>query len=189
MPDEPIKDPGVVWRNQPKEKLDMNLQNLVNRRTQQLHARTQTEIIGVVAAVLFMAMLAWRFPSAMGPFQLFGFALLIVWILGSLYWFRDRVWRRALPADSLAMTGLEYYRRELERRREHLKKAWLWQSPLLLACLIFVVSKVYPNFERLKNALPFIILLAIWTVIGIGLRRREDKALQGEIAELEAPPD
>jgi hypothetical protein len=187
MPDEPIKDPGVVWRNQPKEKLDMNLQNLVNRRTQQLHARTQTEIIGVVAAVLLMAALAWRFPSSLGPFQLFGFALVIVWILGSLYWFRDRVWRRTLPADAVAMSGLEYYRRELERRRDHLKKAWLWHAPLFLACLIFVVSKVYPNVERLKNALPFLILLAIWIVIGIRLRRREDNALQREINEIDAP--
>jgi hypothetical protein len=87
------------------------------------------------------------------------------------------------------MTGLEYYRRELERRRDHLKKAWLWHAPLFLACLVFVVSKVYPNFERLKNALPFIILLAIWIVIGIGLRRREDKALRTEIAELDTPQD
>ena len=166
----------------------MNLQNLVNRRTQQLHARTQTEIMAVVLAILFMAVLAWRFPSALGPFQLFGFALVVVWILGSLYWFRDRIWpRTSQPMDVIAVTGLEYYRRELERRRYHLKKAWLWHVPLYLACLVFVVSKVYPNFERLKNALPFLILLAVWAVIGMGLRRREDKALQREIADIDAP--
>ena len=38
----------------------------------------------------------------------------------------------------VASTGMEYYRRELERRRDHLRNAWVWHGPLLLACFMLI---------------------------------------------------
>ncbi len=183
------KDLGAVWRNQPEEKFAVNMQKLVNRRTQELHASTRSEIIvSVSAALFFMAMLAWRFGFAQDRLQQVGLFLLAAWVLVSLYWFRDRIWRQNPPMDAVAATGLEYYRRELEQRRDHLRSEWLWHGPLLLACMILVVTfvgKVSPGAERLRNVLPLVILLGVWTGAGIRRRRHQAKELQREIDEID----
>jgi len=191
MPDDSrAKDPGSVWRSQPGEKLEINPEQFMNRRTQELYSRTRWEIIASIAAALFfVAVIAWRFGLAQNRFPQLGLALVIAWVLISVYWFRDRIWGRAAPPiDATAATGLEYYRRELARRRDHLRNIWVWHGPLFLACVILVViltGKVLPNFQRLWKLLPFVILLAIWTGLGFRLRQRQVSELQQEIDEID----
>jgi len=184
-------DPRAVWRDQPREKLEMNLKQFVNRRTQELYHRTRLDIIASVAAALFFVVIMWwRFSSTSTPLQLVGYVVVIAWVLVTLYWFRDRIWRRdAPPIDALAATGLEYYRKELERRRNHLKNAWIWHGPLFLACMVFILTFIGLKPQRLKNALPFLILLALWTAIDITRRRRQVRAIGQELAELEPARD
>jgi hypothetical protein len=89
--------------------------------------------------------------------------------------------------DAVASTGLDYYRRELERRRDHLRNAWVWHGPLLLACFMLisiVAGRAYPGVERLWSVLPLVVLLLGWTVFGIVRRLGLAKALQAEIDEL-----
>ncbi len=191
MPDESrTKDLGAVWRNQPEEELSVNLQNLVNRRTRELYSSTRLEIImSVCATLFFVAVIAWRFASAQDRLPQLGLIAVIAWVLISLYRFRDRIWRRKTsPQDALAATGLEYYRRELERRRDHLRNAWVWHGPLFLACIVLVailMGKAFPGFERLRNVVPFVLVLAVWTVFGVVRRRRQVNDLQREIDEIE----
>jgi hypothetical protein len=190
MSEEPRpQDPGVVWRSQPREKLEMNLQHFLTRRTQELYSRTRSEIITSIAAtVFFVAMIVWRFAGDLDRLLQLGFVLVIVWLILSLYWFRDRIGRRVPQRTKMvAATGVEYYRNELEYRRDHLKSAWLWQGPMFLAVIIFLailVGKALPNMERLRNMLPFVLLLTIWTFMGFMLRRRHAKQIQQEIDEL-----
>ena len=55
------KDPGAIWRNQPEERLAMNLEQIVNRRTEELSSSTRSEILmSIGAALLFVAVVAWR---------------------------------------------------------------------------------------------------------------------------------
>lgn len=184
------KDPGAVWRNQPEEKIKMNLQHFVNRRTWEIHSSTRSEIImSISAALFFVAVMAWRFASAQDRLLQFGFIVVIAWVLVSLYWFRDRIWRQDPPrTDAVAATSLEYYRNELERRRDHLRNAWLWNGPVFLAFMIFVVTlagKAFPGPQRLRDVLPFLVLLAVWTGVGFRRRRSQAKELQREIDEIE----
>ena len=145
--------------------------------------------MSISAALFFIAVVAWRFASALDPLLQFGFIVVIVWILVSLYWFRDRIWcRDTPPKDAVAATSLEYYRKELERRRDHLRNEWLWNGPGLLAFMIFLVTlagKAFAGPTRLRNVLPLIVLLAVWT--GAGFRRRWHQAreLQREIDEID----
>jgi hypothetical protein len=165
------KDLGAAWRSQPEEKLSVNLEQFVSRRTRELAASTRWEIaVSIGAALLFAAMIALRFASARDRLQQPGWIAVIVlaaWVLISLYWFRDRIWREASPLkDALAATCREYYRKELERRRDHLRNEWLWHGPLLLACMISVVifiGTAFPGLDRLRSALPLVALLAVWT--------------------------
>jgi hypothetical protein len=184
------KGPGALWRDQPEEELTVNLEQIVNRRTEELSSSTRSEILmSIGAALLFVGVVAWRLAPAHDRLQEVGFAAVIAWAVISVYWFRRRIWRRS-PArpDAIAATGLEYYRKELEQRRDHLRNAWIWHGPLLLACMVLVaiwIGKTFPAFRRLRDVLPLVVLLVVWT--GFGLTRRYGLAreLQREIDEIE----
>jgi hypothetical protein len=183
------RDPGAIWRNQPQEELAVNQERIVNRRTGELYSNTRSEILmSIGAALLLVGVVAWRIAPAQGSLQELGFAAVIAWIAISLYRFRHRIWRRE-PArpDAAAATGLDYYRQELERRRDHLRNAWLWHGPLLLACLVLIgilAGKTFQGFQPLRNVLPLIVLLAVWTGFGFWRRRLQARELQREIDEI-----
>jgi hypothetical protein len=184
------RDPGAIWRNQPQEELAVNLEQIVNQRTQELYSNTRSEILmSIGAALLLVGVVAWRIAPAHDRFQELGFAAVIAWVVISLYRFRHRIWRRE-PArpDAAAATGLEYYRKELERRRDHLRNAWLWHGPLFLACMILIsilATEAFHGFQPLRNVLPLVVLLAVWTGFGFWRRRLQARGLQQEIDEIE----
>ena len=184
------KDPGAIWRDQPEEELQVNLEQIVNRRTEELSSSTRSEILmSVGAALLFVGVLAWRFAPAHDRFQEVGYAAVIAWAVISLYWPRRRIWRRSRSRpDAIAVTGLEYYRQELEQRRDHLRNSWLWHGPLFLACMILIailLGKASPAMVPLQSVVPLVVLLAVWTGFGLTRRRRQARELQREIDEIE----
>src|SRR5262249_37012935 len=151
--------------------------------TEELYSSTRSEILmSIGAAVLLVAVMAWRFAPSFGQLQWVGFAAVLVWVAISRYRFRRRLSR----ADA-ATTGLEYYRQELERRRDHLRNEWLWHGPLALACVLLVATmlqKTGLGFDRLTSAVPLIVLLVAWTVFGIRRRLIQARNLQREIDEI-----
>ena len=184
------KDPGAIWRDQPEEGRGVNLEQIVNRRTEEMYSSTRSEILmSMGAALLFVAVMAWRFAPAYDTLQEVGFAAVIAWVVISLYRFRRRIWRRQpSPPDAIAAPGREYYRKELEQRRDHLRNAWLWHGPLFLACAVLVavlMGKAFPGIDRLRSVLPLVVLLVAWTGFGLMRRRRQARELQREIDEME----
>ena len=187
------EDLGAVWRGQPEERRPVNLDQLVQRRTSELSASTRAEIImSMMAALFLLAMIvtlaAGRFAYAPGRMQMFGLAAIVVWVLISLWWFRERIWRKPGSA-ARAATGLEYYRQELEQRRDHLRNAWIWHGPLVLACIMFgvnFVGRAWPGGQRLRSLLPLAIVLGVWTAFGLRRRRRQAQELQRELDEINA---
>ncbi len=182
-------DPGCIWREQPEEELPVNLEHIVKRRTEELSSSTRSEILmSIGAALLLMGVVAWRLQIVHERLLEFGFAGAIVWVALSLYAFRGRIWRwNSARRDALAATGLEYYRRELERRRDHLKNAWLWYGPLALALVILVAvltGRANIAFQPLRNIMPLVALLAVSTVFGVWRRRLQARDLQREIDEI-----
>jgi hypothetical protein len=68
-------DPGCIWRDQPEEKLPVNLVQIVNRRTLELSSNTRSEIlVSIGAALLLVGVVAWRLEIAHGGLLEFGFA-------------------------------------------------------------------------------------------------------------------
>jgi hypothetical protein len=185
----PSKDPAALWKGQPEEKIPVNLQQIVNRRAQELHSSTRSEILmSIGAALLFVPIMVWRLEPARDRVLQGGLAAVIIWAGVTLYWFRGWIWGRE-PArpDAAAASGLEYYRKELERRRDHLRNAWLWHGPLFLAGVILiaiVTGRAYLGFDRVRSALPLLLLLAVWTGYGIRRRFRQARELQREIDEI-----
>jgi Flp pilus assembly protein TadB len=184
------RNAGVIWRHQPEEEVAVHLEQIVNRRTKELDWSTRWEILmSICAALLFAGVALLR----MAPFRdrLLNIVLAAagVWAILALYLSRRQIWRReSAPADAAAATGLEYYRRELERRRDHLKNAWLWHGPLFLACLALIavmIGRSFMGLERLLSVTHLLALLAAWTAFGVVLRLRQARELQREIDEIE----
>jgi len=180
--------PGAVWKNQPKESKAVNLEQIMNQRTEQMHTSTRAEILmSIAAAVLLVAVLAWRIAPARDPVMAAGFAAVVAWVAISAIVFRRRIWPAAIPPEALAATGVEYYRRELETRRDHLRNAWVWHGPLALACLLMVgvLARGRYAYRPLLNVAPLIVLLAAWTGFGLWRRLSQAREIERELEEME----
>lgn len=182
-----MPDPKAIWKGQPEEVRAVNLEQILKQRTEALDASTRSEILmSLGAALLFVVVVYWRLAAYHDRLLQVGCAAAVVWVAISLYWFRRRIWRPARP-DAIAAPGLEYYRRELEQRRDHLRRAWLWHGPLFLACVVLLTiltGSTFAGYQRLVNVLPLIVLLGLWTVFGFWRRRRQAMELQREIDEM-----
>src|ERR1700681_508013 len=100
------KDLGAIWRNQPEEEVAVNLEQIVNRRAEELSSSTRSEIVmSVGAALLFVGIMVWRFAPGSDRFQEAGFAAIIAWVVVSLYLLRRRIWgQRPSRPDAAAAT-------------------------------------------------------------------------------------
>jgi hypothetical protein len=185
-----LTDLKSLWKNQPLEESSMDVQQFVARRTQELHASTRSDILMSIAAVVFfVGILLWRINVAPDHLRGFGLTVVIAWILISVYRFRTRILRRVSPAlSAITSTGLECYRQELERRRDHLKSLWLWHGPVLVACVLSLAAfsgSAFPGMKRLQNAAPLVFLLLIWTAFSIRRRWYQAMQIQREIDDIE----
>jgi hypothetical protein len=186
------KDPGRIWRDQPEEKLPLNLTEIVRRRTEELASRSRSEIlVSVAAALLLVGVMSWRLQVAREGLLQLGFAAAIAWACVALYVLRRRIRRqKSLRADAFAATCLEYYRNELRSRRDHLRNEWLWHGPLFFGVVLFaavLTGRSNVAFQPVRNLLPLLILLAGWTGFGIWRRRRQAREIQREIDDLSRP--
>jgi hypothetical protein len=176
----------TAWLYQPEEEIPVDVERIRRRRTWALFSSTRSEVISSIGAALFFAgIVAWRFAPERDRLVLFACAGVIVWVAVTVFRFRDSIRRHVPQPDALARTGLEHYRAELLRRRDHLRSAWIWHGPLLLACILSAATftkRIVPG--RLWDALPVLLLLAGWAVIGIKRRVRQAAELQQEIDEI-----
>ena len=176
----------AAWLNQPEEESSVDIERIHRRRTWALFSTTRSEIISSIGAALFFAgMVAWRFAPERDRLVLFGCAGVIVWAAVTVFRFRNSIRRHTPQPDALARTGLDHYRVELLRRRDHLRSAWIWHGPLLLACILSAATltkRIVPG--RLRDTLPVFLLLAGHAVVGIKRRVRQAAELQQEIDEI-----
>jgi hypothetical protein len=182
-----LDNPHALWQQQPREDTPVIVDHLVNRRTEQLHRSTRAEIVAsMAAAIFFVAVLAWRLPAIGVALQPAGLAAAALWIAVTAFRFR-RFLRGAVPAPDTASTGVAWYRRELEIRRDHLRNAWLWHGPLLLAALLCFASfagQAFPGLDRFRNAAPLLVILLVWMAVGIRRRFRQAADIQREIDDI-----
>jgi hypothetical protein len=180
--------PEIIWKAQPEEEDVVNVDHFVTRRTVELSSGTRSEILtSVAAAVLFAAVMAWRLGPLHDRVVTIGVVAVAAWAVVSLVWFRRAIWRPTSAPPDPAAPGLEYYRKELERRRDHLKNEWVWHGPLVLACAVLVAVVMGRSFlgtERVVSAVPLVVLLGAWAAFGLWRRLRLAKQLQREIDEI-----
>jgi len=169
----------------------VNFERLVSRRAREFESATRLEILGSLAAALFaVAVMLLQFGAANGSIFQIILGVIVLWVAITAYWFRAQIRPKPTASGTLASTGIAHYRSVLERRQAHMKNAWIWHGPLILACLVLfgtVAQVAVPSVQRLKNMLPFTLLLLLWIVAGVLTRRNKSAEIQREIDELEPP--
>src|SRR6266404_1126075 len=166
----------------------------IRQKTRELHAKTRQKLLGGIAvSLLVVGISGYGIASGDGPVvrAVFGFA--IAWSLAGQYFVNRGMWSATAPEDAALSTGLESYRREVERRRYLFGRVMLWSfGPVVLAIatlialiLIFgITNRGLPLKGTLLNMIPFLTLVVIWIVGIFVIRMREQRELQREIDEL-----
>jgi hypothetical protein len=189
MPDDPSgNDPKTIWQNQPVEPSAMTLET-IRRKARELHAKTRRELIGNIAAPLAVVVFAGLGVAIFDDSpQRTVFALALAWALAGQYFLHRGMWSATLPGDAALTTGLEFYRREIERRRYLFRRVLKWSfGPMVLAIgalLLPIVTGGIAERGAYRNMIPFLTLLALWLVGFFVVRMRQQRELQREIQEL-----
>ena len=186
--DTPQPDPRTIWQNQPTEPSAMTLEK-IRQKVRKLHAKTRRELLGSIAAplavVIFSGLGAAIFDD---PLQRTVFALALAWALAGQYFLHRGMWSATLPGDAALTTGLEFYRREIERRRDLIRRVLRWSfGPLVLAIGALILPIVTGGVEErgvFLKMIPFLTLLVLWLVGFFVIRMRQQRELQCEIEEL-----
>jgi hypothetical protein len=181
-------DPRKIWQNQPKEISTVTLK-MIRMKVQDLHTKTRRVLWGLWAGPLvvgFFSAYGIKLVHGVFPVLEVAFAVAIAWSLAGMYFLSRGMRSEAMPGDAALSTGLEFYRREIERQRALHGRILLWSfGPIVLALAAFILfsvivvgGKIYPN------GMPFLILVAVWFGAYFFMRMQGRRELQREIDDL-----
>jgi Flp pilus assembly protein TadB len=161
----------------------------IRQKTKELHAKTRRALLrGMTVPLLVAGISGWVIAQLHGgPVLRAVFAFAIVWSLAGQYFLNRGMWSATLPGDAASSTGLESYRREVERRRYLSGRFLLWSlGPVVLAIATLIVPLLSLGIRKgmLLNMIPFLALVIIWIVSVFVIRMRDQRELQREIDEL-----
>jgi hypothetical protein len=181
-------DPKTIWQNQPKEPSTMTMEK-IRQKTQELHAKTRKELLRRISVSLgVVALCGYGIARFDGPVIRAALACAIAWSLAGQYFFNRGMWSATLLGDAPSNTGLESYRREVERRRYLSGRFLLWSlGPVLLALATLIVPLLSLGIRKgmLINMIPFLALVVTWAVSVFVIRMRDQRALRREINDLD----
>jgi len=192
MPDEfPINDPRKVWQDQPVEALKMSTGEL-RQKALQHYSRARSEALSSILISLALSVVfAWSITRAHTALARYGWGLLSLSVIYAAWHVYQWMWPRELAEDAPAGTCLEFYRRELERRRDYAGRWWksglpvLFSSGMIMAAIGTGAPKGPPPHPALA-ALPLLLLIAVWAVVWLVMKKKSGPTLQEEIDQLKA---
>ncbi|MFZ1016113.1 MAG: hypothetical protein WAN28_22385, partial [Terracidiphilus sp.] len=128
-------DPKKLWQNQPREETTMTLEK-IHLKAQRLRARTRRELLGNIATIPFSIAVAWfGFLQTHDLEFRTAFLLSVAWtVLGQSFVHRG-MWSATPPERSALLTGFEFYRREIARRRNLLGRFLQWTLGPVILCV------------------------------------------------------
>lgn len=193
MRNDPISDVQAIWQNQSTEEIQTSLERFKQKAE---HLRVKARWMAIASDVTYLAALAFlgfQYTRVPNPISRAGLAILGA---GSLYvaWrAHKQLWPLSPVPDLSATTGLEAYKSELQRSRDYSRNVWRMVAPLIPGAVVFALPVIGPFLRKaledpkvvLTNAVPICVLLAIWLVFLLPVRRRRLWKIQGEIDTLD----
>jgi hypothetical protein len=190
MPNAPPNDP----RSPTAEPVKMSLDE-IRRKAIKFEKKTRWKNIQLVAVAIFTALVLIAFlrgtdAAAQPASKRIAGGVIIAAVLYVIYQTYKRGLARSVPADATFATSLDFYRAQLERRRDALLGFWRWYvGPILGAMMAFALRFPLVNLGQPRlwlNIAPFVVLAVIWSVMAAHLSQREARKLQREIDALDA---
>jgi hypothetical protein len=180
-----------AWKNQPEESPNMTLEKIfIRQKVRELHTGNRRKLIGQMsAAVVFLIFSADALAQTHNLALRVAVGFSMVWMIAGQYFLQRGMWSGTPPSGMAFSTGLEFYRRELTRRRDLFRRRMLWAfGPVVLALAAWIAVAVdRTNWLFLsKKAAPFFTLLALWFVGVFVLRSRERGNLRREMDDLQS---
>jgi hypothetical protein len=180
-------DPKNVWQNQPSELSAMTLM-MIRQKVQELQAKTRRMLVGNIAAVLIVVASAWfGFLHTDSLVYRSAFVISVLWAVAGQFFLQRGLWSSASPAQWALVPGVEFYRREIDRRLSVQGRLLQWSlGPMILnlALLGLLLTGMARTMSKPGAALPFTTLCAVWLVAAIALRSKQQRQLKAEREEL-----
>jgi len=176
-----------VWQNQPSEGIRVSVDE-IRRWAGKFHEKicwrnAREYVAGVVVVVFF----GFEFCRASDAAVRVAYGLIIAGIVYVIWHLHRRGSARNLPADLGLASGLEFYRRELERQRDLLQSVWGWYlGPLIPGLVLLTVARARTNPGHARDIGLSLALFALVFVFIGRLNRRAARKLQRQIDELNA---
>lgn len=189
MPDDlPNDAPQTIWQNQPTETPTMTLE-MIRQKAREYRSKTRRALFGSIASLLIIvAISVFGILHGSGTGIRMLFALAIFWALAGQRFLQHGMRQPGLPVDATLSTGLEFYRRELARQQDLIRRILQWSiGPVILSIVSLIVVLVEMARGRslpMTAVLPFTTLFVIWTIMFFVLRSRDQKKLLREIDQL-----
>lgn len=163
---------------------------LQRARQRQSRARFEARLsmgVGLTCALFF----AWTYTRTHETLAQAGWGILSLWGVYAAFHAYKWIRPQSQPHGAAISTCLEFYRGELERRRDHLQHRW-WRSglPVFILGMIMIIAGTggkHAIAHPLLNAIPFLGLLALWAVAFFFVKKKlGHENLHQEIQELHA---
>ena len=191
MPNEPpSNDIRKLWHDQGEEPVKMSLDDI--RRKAQRHGRTIRRRNGIeyVAAAFASAIFGYYILHFHEWFLRIGSGLVIAGAAYMVFQLHRRGSAASAPADLGLTSGLDFYRKELERQRALLSSVWRWYlGPFVPGLAVITLGAAIANPAHSPYAWMFagsyagVVALAFWLVARLNQRCAD--GLQRQIDELD----
>jgi hypothetical protein len=187
----PSDDPLNIWQNQPREIPKMTLEEVHLEKAKALRKKTRWEV--AVSPAALIAVCIFAFAISRGTIPRIACGVAILWTLIVHLPAIRRTWSRPLASDVGLLSGVAFYRRELEHRLAYFRKPWRTWGKLVIPVFIVAAALVYPAILGVIhrpalaiNMIPFFALMALWFVLLFRITSQQIRQIQLELAELDA---
>jgi hypothetical protein len=184
------EDARTLWQHQPAEPSGMTLERMRDK-ARELRIQTRKESLGNSAlAVITIGVSAHgiRHTHENGWHIVLG--LLVAWALIGWYLSHRGLWPARLSSTPWTPPdGLQFYRRELKRRRNRFGRFLLCSfgpAVLAMACWILIMSHLARRLHVVVDFVPLSTLALLWIIGIVILRLRRQRDMDRELKELAA---
>jgi len=184
------ESPQSIWQKQKVEGVSMSLDD-IRRKAGRFHSkigwRNAREYVAALAVAIFFG---FQFFLTRDALMRAGYLVMIGGMLYLAWQLHRKGSSRSLPEEMGLASGLEFFRKELERQRDLVKSVWSWYlGPLIPGWVLLTVAMARANPGHLRQiglVLGVLNLVAALTFVFVWkLNQRAAGKLQRQIDELD----
>ena len=164
--------------------------NEIRRKAHKRQRRDRSiALLGITMGLSIFVVFAWTVARAHEIVPRIGWGLMSLWGI----YFAYQVYYRVLPArlgpEATVSASIEFYKTELERRRDWDRH--IWRRSGLPVCFLGLAMVLVPPIIQSPNsprlllyAIPVFVLLLIWALAFFRLKKQQQQELQQDTEEL-----